>query len=42
MFGSRTDNGDPAGAEGDSIVAQVFTDLAERVEHGPGGREEKK
>ena len=42
VFGSRTDNGDPAGAEGDSIVAQVFTDLAERVEHGPGGREEKK
>ena len=38
----RTDRGDPVGAEGDSIVAQVFTDLAERVEHGPGGREEKK
>ena len=42
VFGSRTDNGDPIGTEGDSIVAQVFTDLAERVEHGPGGREEEK
>ena len=42
VLGSRTDQGNPVGGEGDSVVARVFSDLADRIEHGPGGRDEDK
>ena len=42
VLGSRKDQGNPVGGEGDSVVAGVYSDLADRIEHGPGGRDEDK
>ena len=41
VWGAKTDRGEPVGAEGDSATARVIAQLAEQVEHGPGGREER-
>jgi ATP-binding protein involved in chromosome partitioning len=41
VFGEATDRGEPPGADGSSAVARALHDLAERVEHAPGGRKAK-